>query len=43
MTMSHLKDVYHDQLQDLWSANTQAVDAVTKLGRGRLTRSDLEQ
>ncbi|KQI70563.1 hypothetical protein AN191_17415 [Loktanella sp. 5RATIMAR09] len=33
MTMSHLKDVYHDQLQDLWSANTQAVDAVTKLGR----------
>lgn len=33
MTMSHLKDVYHDQLQDLWSANTQAADAVTKLGR----------
>lgn len=33
MPMENLKDVYHDQLQDLWSANTQAIDAVTKLGR----------
>lgn len=32
MTLSNLEDVYHDQLQDLWSANTQAVDVVTKLG-----------
>lgn len=33
MSLENLKDVYHDQLQDLWSANTQAVDIVTKLGR----------
>lgn len=33
MTMQSLKDVYHDQLQDLWSANKQSLDAVTKLGR----------
>lgn len=33
MPMANLKDVYHDQLQDLWSANTQAVEAVTELGR----------
>lgn len=33
MPMETLKDVYHDQLQDLWSANTQAIDVVTKLGR----------
>ncbi len=31
--MNSLKDIYLDQLQDLWSANTQAVDIVTKLGR----------
>lgn len=33
MTLSNLKDVYHDQLQDLWSANTQALEVVTKLGQ----------
>ncbi|WP_299031393.1 ferritin-like domain-containing protein [uncultured Sulfitobacter sp.] len=33
MTMQSLKDVYHDQLQDLWSANKQSLDAVTQLGR----------
>ncbi len=33
MPMESLEDVYHDQLQDLWSANTQAVEIVTKLGR----------
>ncbi|EBA11169.1 ferritin-like domain-containing protein [Roseobacter sp. CCS2] len=33
MPMENLEDVYHDQLQDLWSANTQAVDVVTQLGR----------
>lgn len=32
MTMTNLKDVYHDQLQDLWSANTQAIKVVAKLG-----------
>lgn len=33
MTMNSLKDVYHDQLQDVWSANKQSLDAVTALGR----------
>ncbi len=33
MTLTTLKDVYLDQLQDLWSANKQSLDAVTKLGR----------
>jgi ferritin-like metal-binding protein YciE len=33
MTMNSLKDVYLDQLQDIWSANKQALDVVTKLGR----------
>jgi len=33
MTMNTLKDLYIDQLQDLWSANTQALDATVKLGR----------
>jgi len=33
MTMNTLKDVYHDQLQDLWSANKQSLEAVTELGR----------
>lgn len=33
MAMQSLKDVYHDQLQDLWSANTQSMEAVTALGR----------
>ena len=32
MSLDNLKDVYHDQLQDLWSANTQAVGVATKLG-----------
>ena len=32
MTLTNLKDVYHDQLQDLWSANSQAIDMVAKLG-----------
>ena len=32
MTLSNLKDVYHDLLQDLWSANSQAIDMVAKLG-----------
>ncbi|QCO54643.1 DUF892 family protein [Pseudorhodobacter turbinis] len=33
MTMNSLKDVYHDQLQDMWSANKQSLDIVTALGR----------
>ncbi|WP_298860200.1 ferritin-like domain-containing protein [uncultured Sulfitobacter sp.] len=33
MIMQSLKDVYHDQLQDLWSANKQSLEAVTALGR----------
>lgn len=33
MAMQSLKDVYHDQLQDLWSANKQALAATTELGR----------
>ena len=33
MTMHSLKDVYHDQLQDIWSANKQSLEAVTALGR----------
>lgn len=33
MTMETLKDVYFDQLQDLWSANKQSLEAVTALGR----------
>lgn len=33
MTISNLKDVYHDQLQDLWSANTQSMKVVSELGR----------
>jgi ferritin-like metal-binding protein YciE len=33
MTMNSLKDVYHDQLQDMWSANKQSLDIVTELGR----------
>ncbi|MEH6830000.1 MAG: ferritin-like domain-containing protein [Sulfitobacter sp.] len=33
MTMNSLKDVYHDQLQDVWSANKQSLEAVTALGR----------
>ena len=33
MPIETLKDVYLDQLQDLWSANTQAAEIVTQLGR----------
>lgn len=33
MTIENLKDVYTDQLQDMWSANTQAIEVVTALGR----------
>ncbi|WP_102106751.1 ferritin-like domain-containing protein [Oceaniglobus roseus] len=33
MTMNTLKDLYLDQLQDLYSANKQSLDATTKLGR----------
>lgn len=33
MPMTDLKDVYHDQLQDIWSANNQALEMVTKLGQ----------
>lgn len=33
MPMNTLKDIYFDQLQDLWSANRQAIDVVTELGR----------
>jgi len=31
--MATLKDVYRDQLQDLWSANTQSLEIVNELGR----------
>lgn len=33
MTLKNLHDVYHDQLQDLYSACTQSLDATTELGR----------
>ena len=33
MAMNNLKDVYLDQLQDLYSACKQSLDATTKLGR----------
>lgn len=33
MAISTLKDVYLDQLQDLYSANKQALDVTTRLGR----------
>lgn len=33
MALNSLKDVYHDQLQDLWSANKQSLEVVTELGR----------
>lgn len=32
MTLNTLEDVYKDQLQDIWSANKQSLDAVIKLG-----------
>lgn len=32
MAINSLKDVYHDQLQDLWSANEQALAVVSELG-----------
>ena len=33
MSMNSLKDVYHDQLQDMYSANKQSLDVVVALGR----------
>ena len=33
MAMNTLKDIYLDQIQDLWSANTQSLPVVTELGR----------
>lgn len=33
MAMNTLKDIYLDQLQDIYSANKQSLDATTKLGR----------
>ena len=33
MTMQSLKDVYHDQLQDIYSACKQSLDVTTELGR----------
>ncbi len=33
MALSNLKDVYLDQIQDLWSANTQSLRMTTELGR----------
>jgi ferritin-like metal-binding protein YciE len=42
MTMQSLKDVYHDQLQDLWSANKQSLNAVTEMGRAA-TDKDLSE
>ncbi|WP_282061532.1 ferritin-like domain-containing protein [Roseobacter litoralis] len=33
MTINSLEDVYHDQLQDLWSANKQALSVLTELGQ----------
>ncbi|RPE71259.1 ferritin-like metal-binding protein YciE [Pacificibacter maritimus] len=32
MSLNTLEDVYHDQLQDIWSANKQALDVLTELG-----------
>lgn len=39
MPMETLQDVYHDQLQDLWSANKQSLEAVTALGRAATDKS----
>ncbi|MCX7568238.1 ferritin-like domain-containing protein [Sulfitobacter sp. F26169L] len=33
MTLNNLHDVYHDQLQDMYSACKQSLEATTKLGR----------
>lgn len=33
MAMGSLEEVYFDQLQDLWSANTQSLEIVNELGR----------
>ncbi|UWR22938.1 DUF892 family protein [Sulfitobacter sp. S190] len=33
MTLNNLHDVYHDQLQDLYSACKQSLEATTELGR----------
>ncbi len=39
MTLTTLKDVYLDQLQDIWSANKQSLDVVTELGRAAENKS----
>ena len=33
MAINSLKDVYFDQLQDLWSANKQSLEVLTELGQ----------
>lgn len=33
MALNTLQDLYHDQLQDIWSANKQALAVVNELGR----------
>ncbi|MFC6758743.1 DUF892 family protein [Sulfitobacter porphyrae] len=38
MTLKNLHDVYHDQLQDLYSACKQSLDATTELGRAAADR-----
>ena len=42
MPMNTLHDVYHDQLQDIWSANKQSLEVVNKLGRAA-TDKDLSE
>ena len=42
MSMNSLKDVYHDQLQDMYSANKQSLDVVVALGRAA-TDKDLSE
>lgn len=42
MTIATLKDLYIDQLQDLYSANRQSMDATTQLGR-KATNDELSR
>ena len=42
MTLNNLHDVYHDQLQDLYSACKQSLEATTELGRAA-TDKDLSE
>jgi len=39
MSLNSLHDVYHDQLQDIWSANQQSLDVITELGRAAEDKS----